>query len=308
MVEKSGIVCHGKLINENEWKEYVTSLQTTVGKQDKNALKAAIVNTVQKRMPKQKFGIFFSGGVDSSTIAFLCKKLGGDFVCFCVGFQEGNTKEPDDIVWAKEVAEQYQLTLVVKVLNLHEVEKIIQEAVRILGSDDPVTIGVASVVIAAFMLAEEKKIAIMFSGLGSEEIFAGYERHQKANNINEECWKGLAAMWQRDFLRDYTVGKALGIDLRTPFLDKDVIVEAMKFEGSRKISGGHKKLILREIAHELGLAEKFAFRKKQAAQYGSSFDGAIEKLAKKKGFRYKKEYLRSLINETLPGTTIHRRH
>ena len=45
----------------------------------------------------------------------------------------------------------------------------------------------------------------------------------------------------------------------------------------------------------LGLKKEFAFRKKKAAQYGSNFDKAILKLAKKNGFKYKKEYLDYLL-------------
>ena len=55
------------------------------------------------------------------------------------------------------------------------------------------------------------------------------------------------------------------------------------------------KLILRKIANELGLKKEFAFRKKRAAQYGSRFDRAILRLGKRKGFKYKKDYLKSLL-------------
>jgi len=77
-------------------------------------------------------------------------------------------------------------------------------------------------------------------------------------------------------------------------LDKDLIVSAMAIPAEEKIKGEIKKHILRVIAEELGLSHEFAFRKKQAAQYGSKIDKAIERLAKSKGFRYKRDYLSSL--------------
>jgi diphthine-ammonia ligase len=43
------------------------------------------------------------------------------------------------------------------------------------------------------------------------------------------------------------------------------------------------------------LKKEFAWRKKKAAQYGSNFVNGIEKLAKRKGFGTKKEYLESLL-------------
>ncbi|HME87078.1 MAG TPA: asparagine synthase-related protein, partial [Candidatus Nanoarchaeia archaeon] len=82
-----------------------------------------------------------------------------------------------------------------------------------------------------------------------------------------------------------------------PLLDEDVIIEAMKFEGDKKINAEHKKIILREIAEELGLPKEFAWRKKQGAQYGSKFDRAIEKLAKMNGFFYKQEYIEHILKE-----------
>ena len=49
------------------------------------------------------------------------------------------------------------------------------------------------------------------------------------------------------------------------------------------------------IAAAVNLApEEFAWRKKIAAQYGSGFDKAMEKLAKRNKFKTKKEYLLSL--------------
>lgn len=101
-------------------------------------------------------------------------------------------------------------------------------------------------------------------------------------------------MWQRDLARDAALGKNLGINVRVPFLDDELIKAAMGIPGEKKINSQHKKLILREIAEELGLPKEIAWRQKQAAQYGSGFDKAMEKLAKKVGMS-KSEYVKSLI-------------
>jgi asparagine synthase (glutamine-hydrolysing) len=161
-------------------------------------------------------------------------------------------------------------------------------------ADYVVKAGVSSVVIAAKSIAKDD---VFFSGLGSEEIFAGYDRHAKSEDISEECWRGLEGMRARDLVRDASVGKALGITLLTPFLDEEVIVEAMRIPGREKIVGEHKKAVLRQAAEELGLPREIAWRRKQGAQYGSRFDKALDRLAARHGFRYKKEYLESLLRE-----------
>ena len=68
----------------------------------------------------------------------------------------------------------------------------------------------------------------------------------------------------------------------------------MQIPGKRKLNKKYKKIILREIAQDLGLPKEFAWRKKQAAQYGSKFDKAIYKLARKNKFKFKKDYLKSI--------------
>jgi len=86
----------------------------------------------------------------------------------------------------------------------------------------------------------------------------------------------------------------MGITIITPFLDDELIVNAML---KRKIDKDSNKIILREIAEDLGLPHAFAWRKKQGAQYGSRFDRALSKLAKRSGFELKKRYLDHLMHE-----------
>jgi len=52
---------------------------------------------------------------------------------------------------------------------------------------------------------KKDKCDIVLSGLGSEEIFAGYQRHKEALNINKECLHGLRMMYERDLYRDDVV-------------------------------------------------------------------------------------------------------
>jgi len=94
--------------------------------------------------------------------------------------------------------------------------------------------------------------------------------------------------------RDTAIAKAQNIDLKVPYLDEKLIEYALKIPPEFKLSITQNKIILREVAEQLGLKE-FAWRKKRAAQYGSKFARAIEKLSKRHGFKYKKDYLNSLL-------------
>jgi len=301
MTQILGIVKEGKLIPENLWMKFVDGMENnfdnleTNNERAKREIAEAIVSAIRKRiMPK--FGILFSGGVDSSLIAFVAKKLNCNFTCYTVGM--GGS---DDIEWAKKVADAYGFNFKFKVLNLDDLELILKNVIKILGDADIVKVSVGSVLYAAGKLALADGNNALFGGLGSEEIFAGYQRHEESlqkNNfeaLHRECWSGLRNMWQRDLTRDFAIARHLGLELRTPFLDKELIKAAMQIHPMLKLDKSSKKVILREAAEFIGLKKEFAWRKKQAAQYGSNFVSGIEKLAKRKGFKFKKDYLQSLL-------------
>jgi len=282
---------NNNLIEEKKWFEFVESLRTEKPKEvSLDELKDAFIDAVKKRIPKERFGIFFSGGIDSSLVALVCKNLGYNFTCYTVGFKTRAMEMPEDILWAQKVAHSLNLNLVVKTFDEKQAGEIIKKVVKIV-EPNVVNVGVGSVIYAVAKIAKEK---VFFSGLGSEEIFAGYERHAKAEDVQEECWKGLKAMWKRDLLRDVNLARYLGIEIRTPFLDKELIKFAMQIPIEKKIDKINQKIIIRKLAEDLGLAEEFSWRKKKAAQYGSKFDRAIKKLAEKHKFKYKSEYLKFL--------------
>jgi len=295
-------------MNKEKWEEYIKRIKQEIKKEykeekgiekkNKERLKKEIINAVRDLIPKEKFkefAVMFSGGVDSSLIALIAKRFSKDFWCYCVYFYDKNIKDKD-IIYAEKVAKALSLKLRKIKLSLDDIEKMIKPVVKLVGKDI-VKVGVALVDYAVMQEAKKQNIRYVFSGLGSEEIFAGYERHL-VKDVNKECWNGLMNMYNRDIIRDKAVARYFRIKLLFPFLEKEVIKEAMKISGKekiKKIKGRvFKKYILREIACELGLAKEFAFRKKLAAQYGSNMIKAIKKLAKKNGFRYMKDYINSL--------------
>ncbi len=280
------------LVTEEQWQGFIDGLRKITPEKpvSDEILKKYLVDAIAKRIPNERFGLLLSGGVDSSLIALICKQKGADFICYSVGL-EGSK----DIEAAKYIADKLNLKLKIKIITLKELHEMLKKVVNILRTPDVTSVGVAAVEYAALEMAKEDKIKNIFGGLGSEEIFAGYERHEKAKDINEECWNGLKHMWKRDLIRDYLMATHFKVNFLTPFLDGWLIVPAMTIEGNKKINQEHKKVILREMAEQLGLPKETAWRKKLAAQYGSKITDAMDKLAKQHGFKYKKEYLENML-------------
>lgn len=277
------------LIPEKDWINKIIELEKYSKKSAKRKVEKALVEAVRKRIPGKKFGVLLSGGVDSCLIALLCRQAGADFVCYTIGM-----KDSPDIPWAVAFAKKFKVQLKVRAFDLNEIELQFRKAKKALKHVDILSVGVGAVILSAIELGKKDRITDFFTGLGSEEIFAGYHHHGESADPHAECWERLKSCWKRDLMRDAAIAASAGVNLIAPFLDDDLIREAMGISIKRKISKKEKKVILREIAQDLGLPKEFAWRSKKAAQYGSWFDKAMMKLARSNGYQLKQKYLDEL--------------
>ena len=275
------------LIGNDEWLRIINSFKPdseVSESEDRIALqlRRLFEDSIKQRLEgKNQAGIMFSGGLDSSYIAALCKRFNANFTCYTVGFQDGNFKVPEDIEQAQLVVKHLGLenNFKFKVFDIKEMEQIFKDTIKILSQAtekydkdllNVVNVGVAAVEYAAYSISNKEKY--FFSGLGSEELFAGYDRHRK-NPTNDECYQGLLNMYERDLLRDSAMSSSLGFDFLTPFLDKDLVKYSLSIPIKYKLNNSGNKLILRKAAYPL--LKEHSERPKRAAQYGSSFDRAL---------------------------------
>lgn len=120
---------------------------------------------------------------------------------------------------------------------------------------------------------------VLFSGLGADELFAGYTRH--ANSLKRGTYADLAVelsldfnrLHERNLGRDDRVCAHWGKEMRYPFLDELFVSSAMKLPlneklGKLTVSGSTTKLILRKLAKMHGL-ELVSEEKKRAIQFGA---------------------------------------
>ena len=257
-------------------------------------LNETLTNSVHKNIINDSVhGLAFSGGVDSSLIAFLCKKLKKNFNLYTISIGEN-----EDLIWSRRAASHLKLNLNAKILDYEDAFAIIKKVCNIFKSDEPVKIGIACVLFSVLDMMKKDRIRHAVTGLGSDTLFFGFDKHRKAfenNSILKEGRNGLKEIYKNDIKRDLAISEFYKINLICPFLDKDVIKYSMRIDPKLKINKEQNKVILRELAHEIGLRREFAFRKKVASQYGSGFDKAISVLARENGFEYKREFLNSLL-------------
>ncbi|RZD36369.1 MAG: hypothetical protein CXT75_06520 [Methanobacteriota archaeon] len=299
------------IISDSNWSkhiDYLRSIKDVVGTRQNIA--AALKKSILNNLPNEPFGILLSGGVDSSIIAKICKDENISFRCFCVGM-----KGSEDLKVAKEIAHLLELELVFKEFEIDEIEELLIKVIAILPSpiihndnyiEYMVKVSVSTVLLAAISLGDERSF---FSGIGAEELFAGYQRHVKSvheggkwrgmniKGLVDESWDGLKRLNNLVISRDKLIAESLTKEVISPYINDELIILAMSLSTDEKIDSITNKKILREIAVELGVPIEASARKKKGAQYGSNFDKAIKLLAKRNGFKLKKRYLDSLISK-----------
>ena len=115
---------------------------------------------------------------------------------------------------------------------------------------------------------------IILDGLGADEIFGGYLRY-KNGDIENQMKRDLDRLWLRNCGRDERVCGENLVELRFPYLDKDL----MKFLGSiedmkqivdfDKPRGEGEKYLLRKVAKDIaGFKLSYKFEKR-AIQFGT---------------------------------------
>lgn len=275
-----------KLVSEKEWLDIIDNID---GKGlEYPAIRDIIINGIKNRIIENKVGVMFSGGVDSTIIAkILIDTLGKENVILVtVGCHDEGRKIPEDISIAQDIAKELGTSTNIILLNEEETIKVFNQTIGILRTHDKnlvnsVNVSVGAVEVAGYNFLKNNNIKQVFSGLGSEEIFAGYQRHEQTEDLNLLSKSSLKEMYARDLLRETLLSKNFDIRASTPFMDSELLNHVFGIKQELKI-GKDNKMAVRMLAKELNLSN--AFRKKKAAQYGSRTQQYLEKICKKKGF------------------------
>jgi asparagine synthase (glutamine-hydrolysing) len=119
---------------------------------------------------------FLSGGLDSSLITVLARRQVDRMDCFTIAFRPEDQKfeaMPDDLTYARQVAVRDNLILheIVVRPNLADM---LPRMVEIL--DEPIGDGAAINAYLICKAARDMGVKVLLSGMGADEIFAGYRR------------------------------------------------------------------------------------------------------------------------------------
>jgi len=216
-------------------------------------IRTTLTNSVDKRlMAEVPFGVLLSGGLDSSLIASITKKLlknkntnfGNKLHSFAIGL----TGAPD--LKAARIAADYLETIHHEfTFTVQEGLDSIRDLIYKLETYDITTIRAST---PMYLLARKIKsigIKMVLSGEGADEILGGYLYFHKAPNNDEfhnECKRRVSDLHNFDCLRANKSTMAWGLETRVPFLDKEFLELAMMINPGQKCSNNIEKYILRK--------------------------------------------------------------
>ena len=248
---------------------------------------------VEKRLRNlERVGCLISGGVDSCLItkfvADIAAKRGIKVIAYTVGV-DGST----DVTYAEHFIHELGLEHKVRRLSQDEINSYIPLLVRTVEERDMVQIEAGIGVYAALDMASQDGIKVIFSGQGPDELWGGYSWYPQV--ITTEGYDGLERRMLDDLERadietldrENKIAMAHSMEIVFPFIDTKIVKLAMSIPPQLKISSAKDKLGKhphRMLADKMGVAAKYAYRSKDAAQHGTGIHDTFDGIARKNGF------------------------
>lgn len=117
-------------------------------------------------------GIFLSGGIDSSIIAYMSKYIGKDITCFTAQFGNHNK---EDVLFSKLIAKELNVKHSILEIQDFNVDETFQK--MIYHHDSPFS-DAANIPLYLMTKNLPNNIKVVLQGDGGDELFGGYNRYQ----------------------------------------------------------------------------------------------------------------------------------
>ena len=249
----------------------------------------------------KEVAVAFSGGLDSSLIAFLTKDSGTRVSLIHVSLRGQAETEH-----AKRVADELKLPIHVCEFSEDDVKRVLPEVLWTIEEADPINAGIAIPMYWAAKKAADMDLKVMLAGQGADELFGGYKRYVDCYMLHGEekarksIFNDIIRLNEANLERDFKIFNKQGVELRLPFATYEMAKFASNLPLSLKIEPNAntlRKLVLRHVAQDVGLSQSVVSKPKKAIQYTTGINNALKKMAKRSGLTIN-EYLQTLLQST----------
>ena len=149
-------------------------------------------DSIRKRMMADvPFGVFLSGGVDSSAnVALMSELMSQPVQTFTVGFKDN--QDLNELDSARAIAKRFGTDHHEVIIGQEEMQKFLPDLV--FHQDEPLADPVCVPLYHVSRLARDTGTIVVQTGEGADEIFAGYDWFGKFNRINDRFWRHAARL------------------------------------------------------------------------------------------------------------------
>jgi len=227
---------------------------------EENFLIESLRENLKKAVEKNKVeGLLFSGGIDSSILAFLCPTAEAITVCL--------EHSGEDLNYAKRLASYLNIKHHCFLISVEEALNAIPRVIGILKTFDP-AIPNDITVYFGLKFAKEKGMRSVMTGDGSDELFAGYSYMQSIRDLDGYIRKISSSL----FFTSNVFSNFFKIDIIQPYLQREFVNFSLEIPVEFKIREDKGKLVGKWIlrrAFENFLPEDIIWQNKRPLEQGS---------------------------------------
>ncbi len=240
-----------------------------------------LIEATRKRInhTERPYAFLCSGGIDSVIIVSIAAQLGIPLHIFTLCLDSGNSyDEIHTDMFISDLKTKYNNIQYTKVkFTIQEGIELIDEVIKNLETYDPNTIRAAiPMYILAKYIKNNTDYKVILSGEGSDELFMGYNYFSIKNPTLEQAEKEslrlIKGLHSFDILRAERCFSCHGLELRVPFLDRELITKVVQISAEFRLpKNGVEKSLLRDSFKYLGIPDRILFRQKERMSDGVGF-------------------------------------
>ncbi|MBS7659074.1 MAG: asparagine synthase-related protein [Candidatus Bathyarchaeia archaeon] len=209
-------------------------------------------------------GIMLSGGLDTSILAAVASKY-TRLKAFTCAFQGAPAP---DVEHSTLIATKLNLPHYIHYFIDEELYEAARSVIKILKVFDPMEVRNSATVYIGLKFAKANGVKSVMTGDALDELMAGYPWLFKYTDID----RALRNMWEVMCFSSIPMGKALGIEVKTPYLDPEFKQFAMNLNIKYKIKEEKGQMwgkwIMRKAFEDI-LPPEIAWRRKDPIEVGS---------------------------------------